>query len=459
MVNSNDQPGLVETHSVDFVPLAERHGRVVDLFTLWFGTNIAPLPIVTGALSAQVYGLSLGWGISAIVLGHALGAVVLGLCSAQGPLLGVPQMMQSRGQFGRYGALLVVGFAAVIYVGFFTSNVILAGSSINAIFPGVATSTGAVIAGAAAAGIGIVGYNLIHLLNRVGTYVMGAALLVGYVLVIRRLPAGVADRGTLTMAGWLGTLSLAVIWQISYACYTSDYSRYLPPTVGIFRPFLATYLGALLGTTLSFVFGALVVIAAPKGTATMTAVRYSTGAVGPALTFLFILNVINHNALNIYGATLSIITSIQTFASGWIPGKRVRIALCALVLAACLVAAVGAADDFIARFMRFILTMLVVLVPWATINIVDFYLVKRRHYDIQSLAAADGGRYGLFRPAAIIAYGLGILAQAPFVVVPSYTGRIAAALHGTDISWFVSPLVTASVYLVLEHGLAAHQRA
>ena len=41
---------LIENHTVDYVPLAERHGKARDLFTLWFSTNIAPLPIVTGAM-------------------------------------------------------------------------------------------------------------------------------------------------------------------------------------------------------------------------------------------------------------------------------------------------------------------------------------------------------------------------------------------------------------------------
>jgi NCS1 family nucleobase:cation symporter-1 len=455
MAEHDHRSDLIESHSVDFVPPNERHGRAADLFTLWFATNIAPLPVVTGALAVQVYGLSLKWGICAILVGHALGAVVLGLCSAQGPLLGVPQMMQSRGQFGRYGAMLVVGFAAVIYVGFFTSNLILAGNSIHEIATSITPRLGAVVAGIGAATIGVIGYKVIHLLNRIGTWVMGTAILIGYVLVINRLPADVASRGGLTAGGWLGTMSLALIWQVSYACYTSDYSRYLPATVGVFRPFLATYLGAFLGTSLSFIFGALVVLAAPEGTAPMAAIHIATGPLGPTLMILLAINVISHNALNLYGATLSILTSIQTFASRWTPGKRSRTVVSAAVLAACLIAAVAAANDFVARFMRFILTMLDVLVPWATINLVDFYLIKRRAYDVPSLFAPDGGRYGLFRPSAILAYVSGIVIQIPFVVLPSYAGVIATALHGVDISWCISPLVTAPVYLWLEQQFAS----
>ncbi len=88
---------LIENHTVDYVPPAERHGRARDLFTLWFSTNIAPLPVVTGAMVVQVYHLDLLWGLLAIFLGHMLGGVGIALASAQGPQLGIPQMVQSRG--------------------------------------------------------------------------------------------------------------------------------------------------------------------------------------------------------------------------------------------------------------------------------------------------------------------------------------------------------------------------
>jgi NCS1 family nucleobase:cation symporter-1 len=45
----------------------------------------------------------------------------------------------------------------------------------------------------------------------------------------------------------------------------------------------------------------------------MDAVKQATGWLGPILMVLFLLNIISHNALNLYGAVLSIVTAIQTF--------------------------------------------------------------------------------------------------------------------------------------------------
>jgi len=69
MSQPSSQHQFVENHTVDYVPPAERHGKARALFTLWFRTNIAPLPIVTGAMVVQVFHLNLLWGLVAIVLG------------------------------------------------------------------------------------------------------------------------------------------------------------------------------------------------------------------------------------------------------------------------------------------------------------------------------------------------------------------------------------------------------
>lgn len=74
MSQPSSQHQLIENHTVDYVPPTERHGKARDLFTLWFSTNIAPLPIVTGAMVVQVFQLDFFWGMLAIVLGHLLGA-------------------------------------------------------------------------------------------------------------------------------------------------------------------------------------------------------------------------------------------------------------------------------------------------------------------------------------------------------------------------------------------------
>ncbi len=52
-------PESIERRTIEHIPLDERHGRARDLFTVWFGSNIMLLTIITGALSTTVFGLPL----------------------------------------------------------------------------------------------------------------------------------------------------------------------------------------------------------------------------------------------------------------------------------------------------------------------------------------------------------------------------------------------------------------
>ena len=118
-----------ERRSIDFIPAEERHGSVRSLFTVWFGANMQVTTAVTGALGV-ILGLPLPWAIVALVVGNLVGAVFMALHSAQGPKLGIPQMIQSRAQFGFYGAILPLVLVVLMYVGFFATSAVLGGSAL-----------------------------------------------------------------------------------------------------------------------------------------------------------------------------------------------------------------------------------------------------------------------------------------------------------------------------------------
>ncbi|MDJ0394849.1 cytosine permease [Rhodococcus sp. G-MC3] len=444
---------VLEKHTVGFVPEEDRHGKVRDLFTLWFGGNLAPLPIVTGALGPALFGLSLWWSLIAFAVGHLLGGALMALHSAQGPQMGIPQMIQSRGQFGSLGALLVVVIAAVMYLGFFASNIVLAGQSLHGVVPAVPLSLGIVIGALCSAAICIVGYKLIHLLNKIGAWVLGIGIVVGFIAIFASdLPADFLTRGGFDFASWLATVSLAALWQIAFAPYVSDYSRYLPADVGVASSFWATYAGSVLGSFLAFSFGAVVALAAPIGMDTMEGVDVATGSLGTAMLLLFLLSVISHNALNLYGAVLSIITSIQTFREQWIPTARARVVVSIVILILASALAIGLSTDFVSRFVDLVVVLLIVLVPWTAINLLDFYVVHKGKYDLDSMFRVDGGIYGRFQTRAITAYAIGIAVQVPFMATSLYTGPIAAHVGGADLSWIAGLVVTGPVYLLLQRG-------
>ncbi|MEN8641847.1 purine-cytosine permease family protein [Pseudomonas sichuanensis] len=460
MTSAANSAPLIEKHTIGYVPPQDRHGKVRDLFTLWFGGNIAPLPIVTGALGVQLFHLNLVWGIVAILVGHLLGGVLMALHSAQGPQMGIPQMIQSRAQFGSLGALLVVVIAGVMYIGFFASNIVLAGKSLHGVVDSVPVPVGIVVGALGSGIIGIIGYRFIHVLNRIGTWVLGIGIVVGFGYIFSHVQSDdFLTRGGFNLAGWLATVSLAALWQIAFAPYVSDYSRYLPADVKVSSTFWTTYLGSALGSSLSFIFGAVAVLAIPAGMDTMDAVKLATGTLGPVMLVLFLLSVISHNALNLYGAVLSIITLVQTFAHRWIPTAKSRAVLSLLVLAACCVVAVFASADFIGHFVDMVLVLLVVLVPWTAINLIDFYVIHKGDYDIQSIFKVDGGIYGRYNPQALLAYAIGIVVQIPFMNTPLYVGQVSSYINGADLSWLVGLAVTTPLYGWLASRDSAYRRS
>jgi len=55
-------------------------------------------------------------------------------------------------------------------------------------------------------------------------------------------------------------------------------------------------------------------------------------------------------------------------------------------------------DSFIANYTNFILLLLYVLVPWTAINLVDYYLLRHGHYDVDAFFRHDGGIYDASTP-------------------------------------------------------------
>jgi NCS1 family nucleobase:cation symporter-1 len=102
----------------------------------------------------------------------------------------------------------------------------------------------------------------------------------------------------------------------------------------------------------------------------------------------------------------------------------------------------GASSGFVSYFLNFIFALLFIMVPWAVINLMDFYLINKQSYDIDSIFAHDGGIYGKFNGKALCIYFIGILIQVPFLTNSFFTGPWANVIPDVDISWIVGILVT-----------------
>ncbi|WP_172385052.1 cytosine permease [Streptomyces sp. MNP-20] len=452
---------LVEQRSIDVVPDAERHGSPVSQFTLWLGANLQITAVVTGAL-AVVFGGDVVWSIVGLALGNVLGGAVMALHSAQGPKLGLPQMIQSRAQFGVRGAVVPLLLVILMYVGFFASGSVLAGQA-TAELTHTGDTTGIVLFAVVTAVTAAVGYRVIHVLGRIASVVCALAFVyLGIRLLDRVDLADLLADARFDLPVFLLAVSLSASWQLAFGPYVADYSRYLPRTTSARATFWWTLSGSALGSQWSMTFGVLV--AASAGGAFMSnQVEYvvglgGTGLVASLLYFVIALGKLTINVLNTYGGFMSMVTGIGGFRAQKTLSPRGRAAYIGLIMVAGTAVALLGKDSFLTSFKDFLLFLLTFFTPWSAINLVDYYLISKERYDIPALFDPHG-RYGAWRWDALAVYGTGLLAQLPFLVTHFYTGPLVDSLGGADVSWIVGLVVPALLYWLLARRDPAHAPA
>jgi len=444
---------FIETRSIDYVPLAERHGKVWHLWPVWFSGDAHLATLAVGVLGITLGG-NLLWTAIAVILGCLLGTFFMAFHSTQGPQLGLPQMIQSRPQFGYTGALLVWGVALVAYIGYNAFNQVLAAQALHQLTPAISATSGtAMVAFALAAlALAVIGYDKIHLAQRGFAYLMIVMLTIFSIgaLFVLRFPPAQWQPGGFRAVPFLAQLFAAASYQLSWSIYVSDYSRYLPRDVGVRESFWWTYLGAFVGGAWMMLVGTVAAAAAPR-LDVAAAMEHAADAVVPGLgkilLFAALLGLITISALNYYGASLTLLSVADTVKPlKCTVGKRLA-SLLAAFAASCLIA-VSSSGDFVNRFGDLLALLLYLFTPWTAINLVDFYVVRRGHYSIREIFNS-AGLYGRWNWRGLGAYLVGFLVMIPFFSTTIYTGPVARALGGADIAMLVGLPVAAGIYLLV----------
>ncbi|MEU6574802.1 cytosine permease [Streptomyces sp. NPDC046805] len=452
-----------EIRSIDYVPLNERHGKLWHLGPLWFMSNAQIATLAVGLISITEGG-NLIWSLIAIVAGTVIGTFFMAFHSAQGPQLGLPQMIQSRPQFGYVGALLVWLFAYLQYAGFNIFNSILAGQALHTTVHG-SVNLWVVLVTVLAFVLALVGYDVIHRAEQFLTYtflVVFGVFTVG-VLVNLGFPAGAFDLGDFHWTPFLAQFGVVAGYQISWAIYVSDYSRYLPPNVTVRKTFYWTYFGSALGGVWLMTLGALLAAWAGKDFDTIRSIKAAGDTVfhgfGAIVLLFAALGLVSVTALNMYGGSLTLIGAIDSVKKVR-PTLGMRVVTIGLTAVLSLIGALAATSHFLENFENFLLLILYLFIPWTAVNLMDYYVVRRGHYAIAEIFNSRGiyGRWGWH---GIIAYLVGFAVMVPFFSVGTlYVGPAAKALGGADISLFIGLPVSALLYWLLTRSIdvAAEQR-
>ncbi len=434
----------IEKRSIDFIPESERYGKPGSLFFIWFGANMNITTIASGVLPV-VIGLNLFWSALAIILGSLLGAIFMASHSAQGPKLGIPQMIQSRAQFGVIGAILPLLFVMLIYLGFFVSNTLLAAQALETVSP-LGSNANIFVIGALCFVVALYGYRLIHrlqkLLSILSLLVFIAATLLALSLPIPAVQWAATD---FSLAKFLMAVSIAVTWQLSYAPYVADYSRYLPSKTPMSQVFWYSYAGTVSGGAWMMILGAILSVAIPDFANNVGG--HVAGLFGPVALLLFafiVFGQVSINVFNLYGAFMSTITVIEPFARLRVTPRVRGVFLLIISLVATALCTISQ-DDFIAFFLNFIFFMSYFLIPWTAINLVDFYWLRKGEYRIDDIFDMNG-IYGRVNWIACASFIVAIVVEIPFMNTTLYVGPLATQLEGIDLAWVVGLVVPALSY-------------
>ena len=449
----------VEQHSIDFIPHDERYGNPRSLFTLWFSVNMQVMAFVVGALGVAA-GLSLFWALVAIVAGTAIGAIFMAGHSAQGPQLGIPQMIQSRAQFGVLGAAFPLCVMVLSYILFTAACAVVMRGPIQQALP-ISDNAAIVSFGLVTLIIAYVGYELIHRLAVVMSIISGLLFAVtAWLALSRQLPPGTwqPSASGIRLDTFMTGIMAAMSWSIGYAPFVADYSRYLPVDTKKGATFWYSYGGQFAGAIFVMSVGALVdsVVGHAVGNPAGTIAGLFTH--GRSIVYLLLVaGVLLSNVMNVYSTYMSATTIFTGFHGASRISKRVK--FLAMAIATTLATMIGIATQyhFDSYFSDIIIAQIYIVVPWTSINLCDFYFVRHGQYTTDAFFDTKG-EYGRYNTGTLIVFLLSLIVQIPLMRLSFYVGPIAR-YFGTDVTMLVSIILPGAFYYIANMRNAATSRA
>ncbi len=440
----------IERRSITFVPEHERHGRVIDQGPFWFLSNFHFFAIAIGFVG-PILGLSLGFTVLSGTLGIVIGTSFQAFHASQGAELGLPQMIQSRAQFGYRGVIVPLLAVFVSLVGYNVVSTIIVSEGMQTLWSVNRLCTAIGISMLASV-LALWGYDWLHRVFRILFWLsLPLFSLLSMAILAGRAGGTAAPSGGFNLVAFITQLASAVSFNVTAAPYVSDYSRYLPTKTPRAAIILNVFLGSALSAIWLIALGAW--LATHMGvTDALLALKQSGDAVfagfGSLLAITSIVALVATVGMNAYSAMLTLTTTVDSIRA-LEPAPTLRIAFIAAITLLWMALALYLGGDAITYVNAMLVMMLYFLMPWTAVNLIDYFWLRRGRYSIGDLFTSQG-LYGAWGGRGLFAYAIGFFASVPFFVVPNvYTGPIAAIIGGVDLGWLVSLAATALAYLAV----------
>jgi len=439
----SDAFGKVETHGIDAIPAAERHGHPRELGFLWAGAFSNYASLFTASLLTTYYGLGVWDGLAATILGTVAAALILGLLSNTGPSSGLPQIVFTRGIFGRRGSYVGAALTLFLAVGWFAVDCVIAAQAGAQLFGGgsrAITFGLVVLIAAISVGVAVYGHGTIKVLETYGAVIFVVLAAVLFVLLAPQFHWGQgpsvsgADYPGAFVLGFMTCFALVASWYP----FASDYSRYLPSSSPTRSVTLWPIAGVAVPMVLLGLFGLLLPtidakLASSQG---VLAVISSHAPVWVAVPF-FVFVVVGEiwaNYLDVYTAGLVTLTM-------GIRLQRWQTALGCGILGTALAAYAVLVSDLHVAYEDFLILTYLWAPAWAAVVLLSFFVFEGRARTRLALAAWLAGSASSL---LFVNYDnlFGNLVSSPHF----FNDNLIGGLHGADVSGLVSIAVAAAVY-------------
>jgi nucleobase:cation symporter-1, NCS1 family len=450
----------IEVRSIDYVPERERHGRVADQGPFWFLGNFQFFTIAIGFVGPSM-GLSLFYTVLSGTLGILFGTLFMAFHASQGAQLGLPQMIQSRAQFGFRGVLVPLLATAFTFIGFNVVDTVLTTSGLHGMFGWSSTEVSFAIAVIALL-LAIYGHDWLHLAFKWMLIVSLPLYLVLTFSIMHGSAGGAAHAaGAFSLTAFATQFAAAASYNITYAPYVSDYTRYLPRRTRPLSIIVAVFLGASISAIWLIAIGAW--LATHLGATDGLLSLYQSGnaimkGFGTVIALASVAAMVATMGLNAYSGMLTMVTAVDSFKS--VPRTRkVRVFTLIALTLLWVVISLSLSGNAIDILSSALTIMLYLLCPWTAVNLIDYFFVRRGHYAVTELFTPSG-IYGAWGKQGLIAYAVGFIASVPFFVLPGmFVGPVAQRLGQVDIAWLVGLSVAGGVYWAVSRSLDLQREA
>ena len=345
--------------------------------------------------------------------------------------------------------------ASLLFVGYFTTTNIVGAETIQQIWKGAPYTPMAIILGLIAIVLTIVGYNLVHSVERYMSVILGAHLRRPDHRCVRPRSRtephddrprqdvlgvrGAGVHGHLLVHRQLGAVRLGLL-AVPAGGHAEPQAVRLVVRGHAGRHTWMNILGVYLGTL------------ADKG-GILPSIRTTTHGFADVVYLAIIVGGLMVCVINAYSAALSGIT--------WdIPLKRVPAVVLIGVIGIILSVSFGG-PKFEPSLEKFLYLVAYFVTPWLAIVIIDFWVLNRGGKDYPPVGEfyKRDGVFGGIRWPGLLAFLIGVGVSVPFMATVLYTGPIGKSFGGADISYGVSAVVASVIFYVMRKSAGPRRSA